>query len=97
LVVLDDVPLAHALKNIARRNFMNITIDPRLTEPSFDLAGSVSVRWEKVTSRQALAALLDNHDLVMNENAATSFALIKLKPPDRTDPARKGAAEKKQP
>ncbi len=97
LIKIDDVPIEHALKNLARRNFENVTIDPRLSEPSFDRGGAVTVHWEKITAPQALAALLDNYDLVMTEDAANSFALIKLKPPSRVAPAPQKEPEPKRP
>jgi hypothetical protein len=97
VLVMDDVPLADALRNVARQSYTYVTIDPRLSEPSFNRGGMVSVRWEKLTARQALAALLDNYDLVMTEDEASSSAQIKLNPLNWTDPAPKGEPEKKQP
>jgi len=89
LVVLDDVSLADALRDIARRGFKNITIDPRSTEPSFGRGGTVKVRWEQVTSRQALAAVMDNCDLMLNEDATTSSVVIRLKPSARGEPEKR--------
>jgi hypothetical protein len=40
----------------------------------------VSIRWERITARQALAALLDNFNLVMTEDAATFTAKISTRP-----------------
>lgn len=77
LIVLDSVPMSEAITSLARGENIDVTIDTRISAPSRD--GQVSFRWEKITVRQALAALLDNHDLVMIEDPATSKAQITLK------------------
>ena len=63
------------------------SLDPELSATDFDKQGSVSFRWERITARQALAALLDNYDLVMIEDCATSAARITRKSdPERNQP-----------
>ena len=72
LLVMEDVPLTAAIKNLATHAHLNISLDPRLSAPEFDGQGTVSLRWQKVTAMQALAALLDNYDLVMINDPAGS-------------------------
>ncbi len=65
LFALDSAPLTDALNTIARFAGMTITLDEKVS--TLDDKGSVSVRWEKITAQQALAALLDNYGLTMDE------------------------------
>jgi hypothetical protein len=68
LIVMDEVLLADALKNLARLSQLDLTLDPRLSDSGSDNGISrqtISIRWEGVSTRQALAALLDNYDLVL--------------------------------
>jgi hypothetical protein len=85
LVVMDCVPLDEAIKNFAAQAHLNLSLDPALPVSS---AGPVthtvaecfvSVRWEKVTARQALAALLDNYGLALFLDPVTSSAKILAK------------------
>jgi len=82
LIVMDSVPLADAIKNLARQAHLNLTLDPALPVPS---AGpvtrtvsewEVTFRWEKVTVRQALDALLDNYGLELVLDSAADSAKI---------------------
>jgi hypothetical protein len=85
LIVIDDVPLIHVIQNVARQAKINVTVDPKLPVSSADRAGEtisdchVSVRWENVTATQALVAVLDNYDLLLVEEPATSSARIVAK------------------
>jgi len=57
------------------------------TRAVHDTQGTVSFRWERITARQALAALLDNYDLVMIGDRVTSAARITQKSdPERNQP-----------
>ena len=60
-------------------------LDSELSATAFDAQRTVSFRSERITARQALAALLDNYDLVMIEDAAKSATRITQK----SDPERK--------
>jgi len=64
LIEMDNVPLTDAIRQIARQAHLNILLDPRLSAAPFDRM-TVSIRWENVTAREALVALLDNYGLVM--------------------------------
>ena len=85
LIMMDSVPLPDAIGNLARQAHLNLMVDPALPVAS---AGPVkrtisdyqiSIRWENVTARQALAAILDNYDLVLVEDTATGSAKIAAK------------------
>ena len=86
LIVMDMVPLPDAIRNVAKQAHLNLVIDPALPVVSAAPAKrtisdyNISIRWEKVTARQALAAILDNFDLVLVEDPATASAKIAVKP-----------------
>ena len=68
LIQLDNVPLPDALRQVARQGKMDVILDPRVFEaPYRDI--KVSVRWENVTAREGLIALVDNYDLAIVESA----------------------------
>ena len=82
LIVMDSVPLNDAIKNLSRQAQLDVSLDPALRVPS---AGPVTramsqwevfFRWERVTAGQALVALLDNYDLALVLDPATSTAKI---------------------
>src|SRR5881628_3546542 len=79
LLVMDSVFLTEAVTQLARSASLAVSLDPELSATAFDAQGTVSFRWERITARQALAALLDNYDLVMIEDPATSAARITKK------------------
>jgi hypothetical protein len=85
LLVMDSVSLTEAVTKLARAASLAISLDSKLSTTDFDAQGTVSFRWERITARQALAALLDNYELVMIEDRATSAARIT----QRCDPERK--------
>jgi hypothetical protein len=67
LIQLDNVPLSDALRQLARQAKMNVILDPRVSQvPYRDI--KVSVRWENVTAREGLVALVDNYDLILVES-----------------------------
>jgi hypothetical protein len=73
LIIMDDVPLADAISNLARQAGIKASFDPKLEDPNStdrSLRSYISVRWEKVTAGQALASLLDNYDLEMKKDPA---------------------------
>ena len=79
LLVMESVFLSQAVTQLARSASLAVSLDPKLSATDFDAQGAVSFRWERITARQALAALLDNYDLVMIEDPATSAARITQK------------------
>src|SRR5215831_14790714 len=62
LIVMDDVPLTDAIKNLARQAGINYMLDPKISYGQPDAKGvpsvqpTVSIRWENVTAEQALGA-----------------------------------------
>src|SRR5882672_6702594 len=92
LIVMDDVPLTDAFKNLARQAGLNYMLDPKI---SFGQPGpngvptpqpSVSIRWENVTAEQALNALLNNYSLQLVEDPKTKIARVTIKDPAAPDP-----------
>ncbi len=87
LIVMDMVPLPDAIRNLAKQAHLNLEMDTALPVASAAPVKrtisdySVSIRWENVTARQALAAILDNFNLVLVEEPATASAKIVAKPP----------------
>jgi hypothetical protein len=68
LIELENVPLTDALRQMARKARLNILLDPKLSAPPYNRM-TVSVRWQEVTAREALDALLDNYGLVLVASA----------------------------
>lgn len=68
LIQMDEVPLTDALRQMARKAHLNVVLDPRLSQPLYRVM-TVSVRWDDVTAKEALTALLDNYGLVLLETS----------------------------
>jgi len=92
LIVMDDVPLTDAIKNLARQAGLNYMLDPKVGFGQPDAAGhvtpqpSVSIRWENVTAEQALNALLKTYNLQLVEDNKTHIDLVTVKDPAAPDP-----------
>jgi type II secretory pathway component GspD/PulD (secretin) len=92
LIVMDDVPLTDAIKNLARQAGLNYMLDPKIGygQPGPDgrptPQPSVSIRWENVTAEQALNALLNNYSLQLVEDPKTHIARVTVKDPAAPDP-----------
>jgi len=87
LIVMDDVPLIDAVRNLARQAGINYLLDPKI---GFGQAGpdgkttaqpSVSIRWENITAEQALTAMLNNYALQLVEDPKSKIARITTKDP----------------
>lgn len=76
LIQMENTPLPEALRQMAAKAHLNILLDPRLSQPPFN-GMTVSVRWENVTAREALEALLDNYGLVLVETLHSSRSVEK--------------------
>jgi type II secretory pathway component GspD/PulD (secretin) len=92
LIVMDEVQLTDAIRNLARQAGLNFMLDPRI---SFGQAGpdgkpapqpTVSIRWENVTAEQALAALLSNYNLQLTEDPRSKIARITVRDPAAPEP-----------
>jgi type II secretory pathway component GspD/PulD (secretin) len=92
MIVMDDVPLTDAIKNLARQAGLNYMLDPKVPYGQIDAQGhttpqpTVSIRWENVTSEQALNALLNNYNLMLIEDPKSKIARITVKDPAAPDP-----------
>jgi hypothetical protein len=83
LIVMDDLPLQDAIKNLARDAGLKVQIDPDLSATSGKHSirrEVVSVRWENVSARQALAAVLNNYDLVAVRSGVAGDTTFTIKP-----------------
>src|SRR5688500_10872342 len=56
LIVIDEVPLADAIRNLARQSNLNFQFDPKITGSN---QPNVSIRFENVTAQEALLAVLE--------------------------------------
>ncbi len=92
LIVMDDVPLTDAIKNLARQAGLNYMLDPKIGFGQVGPDGkvvaqpSVSIRWENITAEQALNALLNNYSLQLMEDPKTHIARITVRDPAAPDP-----------
>lgn len=83
LVVMDEVPLEDAVRLLAKQAHLNVVFESGLSAASGHRGISsltVSVRWNSVSGRQALAALLNNYDLVAVPNDIAGDASLTIKP-----------------
>jgi hypothetical protein len=81
LIVIDDVPLTDAIRNLAREAEINIIFDPRVPGSSMGAGAwkkepNVSARWEQITASVALLELLEKQKLMMVTNSVTGVARI---------------------
>jgi type II secretory pathway component GspD/PulD (secretin) len=87
LIVMDDVPLTDAIKNLARQANLNYMLDPKISYgqvgPDGKLAPqpTVAIRWENITAAQALNALLNNYGLQLVPDAKTKIARVTTQDP----------------
>jgi hypothetical protein len=97
LMVIDDLPLTEVIAKLATSAGLKVALDPQWAGPLDKARTTVSFRWERLTARQALAALLDNYDLLLVEDAATSSARIVVKMQRGTGPSGKSEPGQKKP
>jgi len=78
LIVMDAVPLTDAIRNLARQGQINYTFATDIAKEMADgqPQPSVTLRWENVSARHALASLLANYGFLFIENRKTGVALI---------------------
>jgi type II secretory pathway component GspD/PulD (secretin) len=92
LIVMDDVPLTDAIKNLTRQAGINYLLDPKIGFGQIGPDGkptaqpNVSIRWENITAEQALAALLANYSLQLVEDPKSKIARITPKDPAAPPP-----------
>lgn len=85
LIQVQDAPLGDVLKTLVQRAHINVVLDPAALK-HFDPAAktsvpqpTVTIRWEGVTAKQAIAALCENYDLAIVKNSTTGAVQIKPK------------------
>jgi type II secretory pathway component GspD/PulD (secretin) len=91
-IQFQDVPITTAIENLARLANINYLLDPKIGYGQPDQNGqikaepTISVRWENVSARQALLAVLDNYNLQLVEDSKTKIARITIKNPNAPPP-----------
>jgi hypothetical protein len=78
LIVIDDVPLEDAIRNLARQVRLDVMFDRKVIR-AFEHDSNISVRWENLTAQQALTALIDNYSLVMVEERTGTSAEVRFR------------------
>ena len=90
LIVIEDVPLTDAIRNLARQSNLNFQFDPRLTAVGPDGKATnqpnVSIRFENVTAQEALNAVLENYNLMLIRDPKSKIARITIRDPKAEDP-----------
>jgi hypothetical protein len=79
-----NTPLDEAFKQLAKVAQIEIVIDFKI--PAGANMPNVSIRWEKVTARQAIVALCEAYNLVIAKDSATGA--IKIKLAEKPQPSR---------
>ena len=90
-IVMDEVPLTDAIKNLARQAGLNYILDPKVSfgppEPDGKVAiPNISIRWENVTAEQALTTLLTTYGLQLIEDPKTKIDRIAVRDPAAPEP-----------
>ena len=86
LIVIDDVPLTDAIRNLARQSSLNFQFDPRVAAGATTNSVNVSIRFENVTAQEALQAVLDNYNLILVQENKSKIARITIKDPKAEEP-----------
>jgi hypothetical protein len=82
LLNLADISLQTAIESLAQATGLKVSFDPGFLKSDYAQAHwALSTRWTDITPRQALIALVDNFDLEMTEDAASSSVRISIKKP----------------
>jgi type II secretory pathway component GspD/PulD (secretin) len=84
LIVIDDVPLLDAVKNLARQAGLNYLPDPKLSTVTNQ--PNVSMRLVDVTAQDALLAVLETYGLQIVTDPRIRVARITVKDPKAEDP-----------
>jgi hypothetical protein len=87
LITMDQVPVDQAILKLAAQAQLKVIIDVPPAELS--RIPEVSFRWENLTARQALAALVDNYNLVMIPDSAPGSFRITVKKEEKAKEAPK--------
>jgi type II secretory pathway component GspD/PulD (secretin) len=91
-IQFQDVPITTAIETLSRLAAINYLLDPKIGYNQPDQNGQIkpeptlSLRWENVTARQALLALLDNYGLQLVDNPKSGIYRIAAKEPNALSP-----------
>src|SRR5262245_28186340 len=83
LIVIDDVPLTDAIRNLARQSSLNFQFDPRVGVSN---QPNISIRFENVSAQEALSAVLDNYNLKLDRDPRSKIARVTIKDPASEEP-----------
>jgi type IV pilus assembly protein PilQ len=83
LIVIEDVPLTDAIRNLARQSNLNFQFDPRVASSN---QPTISIRFENVTAQEALNAVLENYNLTLVRDQKSKIARVTVKDPKAEDP-----------
>ena len=83
MIVIDDVPLTDAIRNLARQSGLNFQFDPRIGATN---TPNISIRFENVTPQEALDAVLENHDMQLVMEPNQRIGRITMKDPAALEP-----------
>jgi len=92
LIQFQDVPLTTAIDNLARQAGINYIMDPKVGYGQPDEKGqirvqpNISIRWENLTSEQALNALVTTYGLQIVDDPKTKIARVTVKDPAAAEP-----------
>jgi hypothetical protein len=86
LIIIEEVPLKDAIKNLANAANLTFILDPTLLPAKGArgenfLSSLVNLRWLNLTAKQALVALLDNYGLMMVQHPGNFTIQIIAKTP----------------
>lgn len=84
LIVIDDVPLLDAVKNLARQAGLNYLPDPKLMTVTNQ--PNVTMRLENVSAQDALTAVLETYNLQIVHDPRIKVARITVKDPKAPEP-----------
>jgi hypothetical protein len=76
LIVMEEVPVTDAIKNVARQAEIPYVMDPSVIFQEGQPQPLISARWENLTARQALLSILSSYDLDLVEDTRTGVARI---------------------
>ena len=84
LIVIDDVPLIDAVKNLARQAGLNYLPDPKLL--TITNQPNVTMRLENVSAQDALMAVLETYNLQIIDDPRIKVSRITVKDPKAAEP-----------
>jgi hypothetical protein len=95
LVVFQETPLAATLRGLAKTDGLRVEIEEAVERPRpspgrpFTDSPMVSLRWERITPRQAIAALCENYDLAIATNQSSGAIQIARRVTSESKPVAK--------